>query len=164
MKLLIEQIALCPPDPDRAKQLLRNMGAFHWIEDHVVAQGYVFGQAAKNEAALSFNYELTDNQDGPMEVEILHYTRGENWMEYPGHDCSVSHLGMHCSASELEQWKAFFASQKIGVAQEVRTELHANPEIAGKRRYHYTIFDTRAILGVDLKFIVRLNQDGSPYA
>jgi hypothetical protein len=29
--------------------------------------------------------------------------------------------------------------------------------IAGKRNYHYTIFATRHILGVDLKFIVRMD-------
>jgi hypothetical protein len=32
---------------------------------------------------------------------------------------------------------------------------HTNPVISGKRWYNYVIFDTKEILGVDLKFIVR---------
>ena len=47
------------------------------------------------------------------------------------------------------------------MAQEVFTESHTNPVIAGKRSYNYVIFDTREILGVDLKFIVRINKDDS---
>jgi hypothetical protein len=35
------------------------------------------------------------------------------------------------------------------------TISHTNPVIAGKRWYTYVIFDTRSILGIDLKFIVR---------
>ena len=46
----------------------------------------------------------------------------------------------------------------IKVAQEVFTKSHTNPVIAGKRKYNYVIFDTKEILGVDLKFIVRINQ------
>jgi hypothetical protein len=41
------------------------------------------------------------------------------------------------------------------VAQEVLTQSHTNPVISGKRWYNYVIFDTKDILGVDLKFIVR---------
>ena len=63
---------------------------------------------------------------------------------------------MHCSAEELVQWRAFFAERDIPVAQEVFTESHTNPVIAGQRWYNYVIFDTKDILGVDLKFIVRL--------
>ena len=45
------------------------------------------------------------------------------------------------------------------MAQEVMTESHTNPVIAGKRTYNYVIFDTKEILGVDVKFIVRINHD-----
>ncbi|WP_211257045.1 hypothetical protein, partial [Xanthomonas pisi] len=75
----------------------------------------------------------------------------------------VSHLGMHVTAAELAEWRQFFNEEGIQVAQEVVTDSHTNPNIAGKRRYNYVIFDTREIIGVDLKFIVRLNQDGPPY-
>ena len=71
---------------------------------------------------------------------------------------SVSHLGMHVTEDELLEWRKFFAGRKIFVAQELHTDSHSNPVIAGKRWYHYVIFETRHILGVDVKFIVRKQQ------
>ena len=158
MEFKIEQIAICPMDPDRAKKLLKEMGAVDWVEDHVVATGEVFGIKVTNEANLSFNYDLF----GGKEFEILDYTEGNNWlgqnMLTHGKNC-VSHLGMHCTSEELISWRKFFEERDIAVAQEVLTDSHTNPVIAGKRSYNYVIFDTRYILGVDLKFIVRINKD-----
>lgn len=155
MKFSIEQIAIAPKDPAAAKELLTAIGAAQWAEDHVVAVGKVFGFDGRNEADLSFNYDIFSGR----EFEVLDYTSGPNWMEdlTRGRN-SVSHLGMHCSAEELVEWRKFFADRNIVVAQEVMTESHTNPVIAGKRWYNYVIFDTKEILGVDLKFIVRREQ------
>jgi len=159
MKFKIEQIAIRPKHPIRAKQLLSEIGAVDWSEDHVVATGKVFGHEGTNEADLSFNYEIFDGK----EFEILNYTKGNNWIDSSGRTERnvVSHLGMHCSAEELEKWKEFFHQRAIKISQEVFTDSHTNPVIAGKRSYNYVIFDTRKILGVDLKFIVRINKDDS---
>ena len=156
-KFFIEQLALCPADPEAAKELLTALGAVHWHNDHVTAHGEVYGEPATNTANLSFNYELS-KQDA-LELEVLHYAKWHerNWMQHGQRHNSVSHLGMHCSAEELELWRQFFAERNIPVAQEVRTSHHTNPAIAGKRTYNYVIFDTKRILGVDLKFIVRIN-------
>lgn len=154
MQFRIEQIAICPRNPAAALALLTAMGAAEWAKDHVVANGAVFGQDGQNEADLAFNYNLF----GGKEFEVLNYTSGNNWMLHGERPNSVSHLGMHCSSEELTQWRAFFADRDIYVAQEVFTESHTNPVIAGKRKYNYCIFDTKAILGVDLKFIVRIDQ------
>ena len=156
MKFTIEQIAIAPRDPEAAKRLLAALGWGEWSEDHVIAEGEVFGAQAKNEADLSFNYEgspNSSNMDDLLEFEVLCYTSGRNWMSRQ--DFSASHLGMHCTADELVQWRAKFARLGIRVAQEVVTLSHTNPVIAGKRTYNYVIFDTRPILGIDLKFIVR---------
>ena len=155
MKFVIEQIAIAPADPVRAKMLLAEMGAVEWHNDHVVATGKVFGKAGTNEADLSFNYELF----GGKEFEILDYTDGENWVDtlLRGRN-TVSHLGMHCTAEELVEWRKFFHARGFPVAQEVFTDSHTNPVIAGKRKYNYVIFDTKNVLGVDLKFIVRIDQ------
>ena len=149
LKFKIEQLALCPADPAAAKELLTAMGAGAWAEDHVVAHGSVFGEEGRNEADLAFDYELFKGS----ELEVLHYTEGPNWMRAAPN--TVSHIGMHCSHEELLRWREFFDARGIGVAQEVLTESHTNPHIAGKRWYNYVIFDTRPILGVDVKFIVR---------
>lgn len=163
----IEQVALRPRNPAAAIALLTAIGLGTWARDHVVAHGSVLGVPEQtNEADLAFNYEATrgltpgermhDDEVPivkPLELEVLHYTEGNNWCNY--HEPSVSHLAMHCDADELAAWDEKFKELGIGVAQEVETESHTNPVIAGKRTYTYVIFNTRAILGVDLKFIVR---------
>lgn len=155
MKFEIEQLAFYPADPAAANELLTSMGHPDWAEDHAVATGSVFGRRGiENEADLSFNYTALK---GARELEVLHYTTGENWMEnrVGATPRRASHIGMHCSEEELSEWKDFFAARKIKIAQEVFTKSHTNPVIAGKREYHYVIFDTYDILGIDVKFIVR---------
>jgi len=159
LKFKLEQVAINPVDPVAAKELLIAIGATEWVKDHVTAHGRVFGEEGTNEADLRFNYDLF-NQEKPGEFEILHYTEGDNWLNGPGRANTVSHFGMHCSADELKEWRKFFAGRSIKVAQEVFTKEHTNEVIAGKRWYNYVIFDTKGILGVDLKFIVRLEQEG----
>lgn len=151
MNFRIEQVALCPKDPAAAKELLTAMGAGAWAEDHVVAEGQVYGEPGSNEADLSFDYDMLV---GANELEVLHYTTPNNWMHGKNR---VSHLGMHCSEEALLTWREFFAARGIKVAQEVWTKSHTNPYIAGKRSYNYVIFDTHEILSVDVKFIVRIN-------
>lgn len=164
-RFFIEQIALYPPNPAKAIALLTALGLDEWSKDLVVARGEVFGSEVEtNVAALAFNYQATwFNEEAPastvpkpLELEVLHYEAGRNWMrEY---EPSVSHLGMHCTSVELHEWRRRFEKLGIGVAQEVFTQSHSNPAIAGKRWYQYVIFDTRRILGVDLKFIVRMDR------
>lgn len=150
MKFKIEQVALCPPDPEAAIELLTAMGAGDWARDHVIANGEVFEDPGRNEADLAFEYNMLKSAN---ELEVLHYTDGPNWMDE--YRPRASHLGMHCTEVELEGWREFFEERGILVAQEVKTESHTNPHIAGKRWYNYVIFDTYDILGIDIKFIVR---------
>lgn len=150
MQFKIEQIAIHPRNAEKAIALLSDMGLSEWARDHVCAEGQVFGTAAGSEADLAFNY---DAAAGGLEFEVLDYTAGKYWMSRHGN--STSHLGMHVSAEELVSWREFFSVRGINVAQEVNTFSHTNPVIAGKRVYNYVIFDTRDILGVDIKFIVR---------
>lgn len=152
LKFQVQQVALFPRNAEAAIALLTEMGAGDWARDHVEAVGTVFGDPGRNEADLAFDYELLKSAN---ELEVLDYTSGPNWMATPAHGYSVSHLGMHCSEEELDGWKGFFSVRGIRIAQEVLTQSHSNPVIAGKRWYHYCIFDTREILGVDIKFIVR---------
>ncbi len=151
MKFKIEQVAIKPANAKIAKLFLEEIGIIGWAEDHVVAHGEVWGQEGMNEANLSFNYDIIEGK----EFEVLEYTDGPNWL-WNELSC-VSHLGMHCTEEELEEWKGYFKHRGIRIAQEVWTKSHTNPEIKDRRKYNYVIFDTRQILGVDLKFIVRKN-------
>ena len=154
MKFFIEQVALCPINPQKAVALLREIGLTEWVQDHVVAEGRVHGTPGRNEADLAFNYDATRPEGKPLELEVLHYARGPNWMEQ--HPNTVSHLGMHCTAEELDEFRRKFADMGYSVAQEVFTESHTNPFLLETgRKYQYVIFDTRAVLGVDIKLIVR---------
>lgn len=181
-KFKIEQIALSIPDAKRAQEFLSKIGLSEWFHDHVVATGEVFPNSVgdargydvelTNEADLRYNYQAGNGSDQaankPLELEILDYTKGRNWIEENvdyghSHEDQVSHLGMHVTEEELVEWRKFFEEEDVLLAQSVITDSHTNPHIAGKRRYKYEIYDTRGIIGVDLKFIVRLNQDGTPY-
>jgi hypothetical protein len=153
-KFIVEQVAICPRSPEAAIELLTALGAGDWAKDHVHAKGEVFGSPEQNEANLAFNYQLLG---GAKEFEVLNYTEGWNWMSEPSRINSASHLGMHCTAGELEEYKAFFRDRGIPIAQEVVTQSHTNPVIKDLRRYNYCIFDTKDILGIDLKFIVRID-------
>lgn len=167
MKFKIEQLAIMPKSINAAMELLTAMGCTEWSHDTVVAEGAVFGGHAQNTAELYFNYQLDRNTGHgdnfkPLEFEVLDYTDGQNWIEQADRDLPgngplpcVSHVGMHCSDAMLAEWKAFFEARNIPIAQEVNTTSHTNPVIAGMREYTYCIFDTRHILGFDVKLIVR---------
>lgn len=156
MQFKIEQVALAPFSSKLAIELLRDMGLVGWTHDIVEARGQVFGQPEdRSIGMLSFNYEALKEA---KELEVLQYTSGKNWMQR--YNPSASHIGMHCSEEELAEWREFFRRRRINVAQEVFTLRHTNEVIAGKRWYHYVIFDTRPILGLDVKFIVRLEKPG----
>lgn len=151
MQFKIQQLALCPKDPARAVRLLKAMGAGDMVDDIVTATGSVKGEEGHtNKARLRFDYKLLR---GARELEVLQYQKGYNWMD--GAEPRASHIGMHCTEKELDEWKKFFAKRKIRIVQEVHTKKHTNNAIAGKRWYHYCIFDTYDILSVDVKFIVR---------
>lgn len=157
----VQQIALCMPEHNRAIELLADLGLTAWFKDHVTAHGTVFGVVEPcSKAELNFNYQAGGSDPEahkPLELEVLHYESGMNWMA--DSPARVSHLGMHCTEEQLTQYFAFFRERQIEVAQELFTDEHTNPAIAGKRNYHYVIFDTYPILGVDLKFIVRRDID-----
>ena len=156
LKFKIEQIAICPPDHQAARELIQDMfDVGREAYDQVTATGKVFDIKATNVASLSFFYgPFTDNF---TEFEILNYETGNNWMDGRSNadPHRVSHFGMHVTDEELIQWRAFFEKRNIGVAQEVETTNHTNSKIPANRRYHYVIFNTHPILGVDIKFIVR---------
>lgn len=152
----IEQIAIATENTDQAKEIIENLkkiGLTDWVEDTVTAQGTVFGKTACNKALLNFNYQLG------FELEILTYLSGDNWHKERSKTQSFpfqSHLGLHVERKELVEIKERMALIGCGIAQEVYTLEHTNPVIAGKRKYHYIVFDSREKFGFDLKLIERM--------
>jgi len=147
----IDQIAFgCATlhDVEYAQQFLKKFGATEWSEDHVVASGFVYGEPAMNAAHLFFNYQFG------VELELLCYTEGPNWLSrklHPGAMIVPSHIGVHVDA------KAMKIESELKIVQEVYTITHTNPVIAGKRTYHYKIFGTDGHVPFDIKLIERMN-------
>ena len=134
----IQQIALVVRQTPEAKSLLTKLGLETWILDTVVAEGEVFGEPGQNTANLHFNYQAGSGHDDgagkPLELEILEYTDGLDWMSQNIYDLeSVSHFGMHVSADQLLQYREFFTQYGIPVAQEVITQSHTNEYIKDSR-------------------------------
>lgn len=149
LRFRIEQLALAPKKDSLAIEFLQDIGLAEWTEDDVVAGGTVFGECGANRATLRFNYEAFSGK----ELEILKYTHGCSWVD--GLTPTVSHIGMHTTEEELVEWRKVMNKWDMLVVQEVKTISHTNPAIAGKRCYHYVIFGTRWLIGTDIKFIVR---------
>lgn len=157
MKFIIEQLALNPINGFKAKQLMDVLGWTDWVTDHATAVGQVYGEHGReNVAALSFNYQARPHDGKPLELELINYLKGENWLAAHNSMTGVaSHIGMHVSGEELEAWRAEFFKIDVFEAQEVVTTNHTNPNVPKDRSYRYVIFDTRDIIGIDIKFIVR---------
>lgn len=118
-----------------------------WVEDIVLAKGTVRGVEGENVAKLLFNYDMG------VEVEILRYTSGPNYASglTGGRLC---HVGIHADANGPAP--TFDAK----IIQEVWTQTHTNDYLlANGRKYHYTIYDTFAALGVFTKVIERIERD-----
>lgn len=160
--LKIDQIAFACYSDVQEQQIKDKLGLSNakWVEDEVVANGFVYprGFERTNRAKLLFNYDFG------IEVEILRYLEGDNYLQNQlipgGHIC---HVGMH-----LEKGKTL-PDMRIGsgtkhtfdfsIVQQVETESHTNQFLVDTgRRYRYTIYDAKAFFGTNLKVIERLEK------
>jgi hypothetical protein len=157
----IDQIALYTDSPFIAQGLLGHLfGLTEWTPDIVVAHGTVFGEPVAQVAGeLWFNYQAG------IEVEVLRYFTNNHWhakraeernypsLVYPR--IFVSHLGMH--VDDMAVARVPFEKAGWHVAQELWTDSHTNPYLLERgRTYHYVVWDSRHIIGFDLKLIQRL--------
>lgn len=160
--LKIDQIAfLARNDEDERaiKKQLRLTNA-NWVEDEVVAKGYVQGARVPgtprgpqtNRAKLLFNYDFG------IELEILRYIDGPNYADQAGlKSCRICHIGAHVEkGKEIPPGLEAFVIP-TSMAQEVTTQSHTNPFlIETGRRYRYSIYNTLDMLGMFFKVIERI--------
>lgn len=160
----IEQIAFYTNDIDNAKLMYGQMyGVKDWKEDIVTARGRVwcptggeFGNGGYelgvvNVAHLCFNYDLG------FELELIKYESGMNWHANGRRigDIFPSHMAYHVEDMQKEVKR--YEGAGLRVAQEVKTLSHTNEYLLTTgRKYHYVIFDSRNVLGFDLKLIKRI--------
>jgi len=158
----IDQLAFIARSDEDEIAIKKQLRLTHadWVEDYVVASGYVQGArkageprgAQTNIAKLLFNYDLG------VELEILRYTDGHNYAdENKVPSCSLCHIGAHVEPGvELEgSFKDWMMC--CNIIQQVETQKHTNPFLVRTgRKYRYTIYDTYKILGTHFKVIERL--------
>lgn len=162
-KLKIDQIAFACHSDEQEAEIKEQLGLSdaEWIEDEVVAFGRVgtepefHSTASRNRAKLLFNYDLG------IEVEILRYLGGVNYLDYLGLRKGVCHIGMHVEkGTPLQDSDVLDSLFPAPIVQQVRTESHTNEFLlTSGRRYRYTIYDTMSVLGTCLKVIERIEKE-----
>lgn len=160
----IEQVAMYVPDMDAAKASYARLGMTTWHDDTVTGVARVrsgrdrndFSQR-ENKALLSFNYDLG------IEFELIRYIDGDNWHQQAGRinrdgSCErpfSSHMSYH--VEDVDAARRVVAAAGFDVAQEVQTIGHTNPYLIEKgRKFHYVVFNSRHLLGWDIKLIKRI--------
>lgn len=147
----LDQVAFCAWDDEDEYNIKQFLGLekHDWIEDTVTAQGQVGSQInVTNTAKLLFNYDFE------MEVEILRYIDGLNYLtlsDMPGG--RMCHIGSHfVGDGDVPRVDA-------EIIQQLVTYKHTNPfQAEHKRHYRYTIYDTLDRMGVFFKIIERLDR------
>jgi hypothetical protein len=156
-----DQVAFYVPSIEDAKRNYRILGCTEWTDDVVTAVGTVGKEKdCTNVARLAFNYQLN------TELELIRYSAGRNWHQeangrpHVGEDGSCAAAFMsHMSYHVENMYDEVSRLTKFGfkVVQDVKTISHTNQYLLSTgRKYNYVIFDTRAMLGFDLKLIKRL--------
>ena len=148
LNMKIDQIAFAAyndEDERKIKSLLGLKDA-EWVEDNVVAKGWVNGKFGENTAKLLFNY------DYGIELEILRYTDGDNYLRQQSIPAgTICHIGMHYTG------EGEVPSFGHDIIQQVETQSHTNPFLLEEgRKYRYTIYNTRHLFGQNFKVIERL--------
>ena len=145
------QIAIYAAHQDDAVEFYRNLGHNDWIEDYASLVGWLDGELVETQAHMQFNYDIM-----PMELEFLTYS-GPNRHAAQGRDGEVpfiSHMSVYTD-DVFEIIKQF----RMKPYHRFVTRNHANPGVAGKKRFIECIYDTRNVLGYDIKFIQKVPWD-----
>jgi len=170
----IEQVAIYTPNIDQTiEEYRRRLGLKDWKLDMVMAEGRVLNPSEAitapdeqqytkgvNVAKLAFNYEQG------FEFELIQYVAGPNWHEAAGRigngwcrEPFASHMSYHIEDMAGEMTR--YINAGFRVAQEVRTVSHTSEHLLSiGRKYHYVIFDSRRVLGYDIKLIKRIEREG----
>jgi hypothetical protein len=142
-------------DVDTAVNLWKEMGVDQWHHDEPLYKGTIDGDYAECRGYLSFNYQILKG----FELEFLTHEGASPWLElfengqvYEGG--FVSHMSSY--VNDVEE-TANQLKDTIGPPYYIReTHDHQNPHVVGVKRFKEYIYDTRALLGFDIKTIQRI--------
>lgn len=156
---MFHQVAMyCPDGVHDAVRTYRSMGFGEWSRDRATLKGiqqssdgswHEFEVAAE----MAFNYQAM-----PMELEFLHYAghghrhaEREKLTRIP----FISHMSVHVDSvrAQMELMRSVYGMRPYWLFV---TSEHSNPNVRGKKRFVECIFDTRQMLGYDIKCIERI--------
>ena len=142
------QIAIYAANQDNAVDFYKEMGHTDWIEDFAILHGWLDGELVETKAHIQFNYDIM-----PMELEFLTYM-GPNRHTAQGRDGVVpfiSHMSVYTD-------DVFDVAMNMPMKPYHRfvTRDHMNPGVRDKKRFIECIYDTRNVLGYDIKFIQKV--------
>lgn len=156
----LDQVAFYAADLPRLTQRLSNQfGLTEWVHDFAIGDGFVFGVPVMDIVGeLWFNYQTG------LEVELLRYHSPMNWHAVRDPRTPVmrpffSHIGTHVEDMAVARLPYEAAGWKV--AQELWTKSHTNQYLKDRgRTYHYVVWDSRDIIGFDVKLIQRIERKG----
>lgn len=157
--LQLDQVAFCARSTEHEFLIKKSLGLLgaQWIEDEVVATGYVNGISGEttNRAKLLFCYKYG------IEIEILQYLEGKNYLDQEEsfiESLKPCHFGFHVEKGKnLPEGTENKVFGRFDVAQQVVTQSHTNEFlIETGRRYRYTIYNSKHVFGTHLKVIERI--------
>ena len=152
--LKFHQVAIYTDNVMRDITMWKDMGYEEWSYDTAKLVGKDRGVPTIKQATMAFNYDIL-----PLELEYVSYNGPRNREdERTGFDAFLS----HCSTivHDVEE-KMLELKQKHGLEpyHQFVTQDHTNPNVQGIKRFKEAIYDTRHLLGFDIKLIQRVPWD-----
>lgn len=157
------QVAMYTKEPQKAMGYWRSRGHHKWIEDHATLRGYITDPntgvvyQSSVQAEMWFNYTVQ-----PMELEFLTYHMGTSRHSLAGNDRPsapfISHMSVYVDDIMREILEHEIAFGYLPYHRFVTTG-HSNPGVQNKKRFIEAIYDTKGLLGYDVKLIQKVPWD-----
>lgn len=154
--LKFHQVAIYHADPESAVLEWSDLGYDKWTSDTATLVGTEWGDPSQKEGEMWFNYDIL-----PMELEYVKYNTPfrHTLDDRDGHPPFISHMSTY--VEDLDE-KLEEIEQTIGIRpyHEFQTHDHTNPTVVERKlRFKEAIYDTRRLLGYDVKMIQRVTAD-----
>lgn len=153
----ISQIAIYVPDVNFFSNKVKEKFNIDFYKDNLKMDGEFLNGEFKNiPLELAFFHGLIQG----CELEFINSESCDHWHQEIISNCDgvpfLSHLGVYCSSySEFDDFLEKFKS--FEVLQHSKSKDHSNKRPDGtERHYEDVIFNTRSILGFNIKFTVRI--------
>lgn len=153
-KLKFHQVAIYCWNPLLQVQWWEDNGFGDWHFDQALLVGQDRGVQVSKKATMAFNYDIM-----PLELEYVSYHGPRNSVdERSGSVPFLSHLSTIVEDVDDEMGRI---EKETGLRpyHQFVTEGHTNPKVKFKKRFKEAIYDTRFVLGFDIKLIQRVPWD-----